>query len=504
MGKSAFLAVIYRSLPLGPTTYLPGHRQIIFNNGVETVGQDAAQLRQNLYQHHDNFGRYKNSWAEEQFKSIVRALVNAEAAYNRDFRHRAASGQTEIDSYARTESSPLDILNNLFKTARLPVQFVLNTGGIEAERLGSIYAIDALSDGERAALFLSAAIIVQPSNSVILIDEPEKHLHPSIAGILIDAALRARTDIAVIMASHDVHLIERISVTHIIHIRNSRLLTIRPENRVFEAQLMDNAKAIPEDLRRDLLGTRSRILFIEGEQTSIDIALYGHVYQDVKVAPKGGHEKVVEAVKALGSMNAEQWIKPYGLIDGDGRDDNEIETLKYRRIYSLPCPSVENLFFLDEAIACFVQADLGFKNGDSLEVRLEKLDRNIGNDARTEASEIIAKRASWRLERELSAKKRGPKSLKSGKLEPIIIDLAAIVDEVDKEINNIIGRKDWREILQAVPIKDTGLPHIAAKHLGARSFSEYCKVILRQLDTKTPLGICYLSALTRRLPVLDA
>ncbi|MBV7257941.1 AAA family ATPase, partial [Pacificimonas sp. WHA3] len=345
VGKSAFLATLYRSLPEGSATYLPGHRQINFNHGWSSGGQDAAQLVRNLFAQHDSFNRYKGAWAEDQFKSLIRGLLNLESKFNRDFRKNFALGHHTNTVDGSKRESPLDTVNAIFEAARLPVHFSVSEIGFSANREGSEYPIDAMSDGERAALFIVSAVVTQSPNSVLLIDEPEKHLHPSITGGLLDACIRYRSDISLIIASHDVSIIQRLDTTHVIHVKNSRVINTRPESRLFEADVLDNFEDVPENLRTDLLGSRSKTLFIEGEPTSYDVALYSHIYSDLRIIPKGGHGKVLEAVSALRNIRSEHRLNPFGLIDGDARSDQECEILKNRGIFTLPCPTIENIFF---------------------------------------------------------------------------------------------------------------------------------------------------------------
>lgn len=502
VGKSALLAALFRSLPQGVATYLPGHRQINFNNGWETAGQDAAQLMTNMFQHIDSFNRYKSAWAEDQFKTTLRRLLNLEAAYNREFRYHFSEGRYEEAVSGSIRLSPVDTLNLIFEGARLPVRFKLTGEGISAEREGSTYPIDAMSDGERAALFIVAAIVGQSDNTVVLIDEPEKHLHPSITGLLLDACIRARPEIAIVVSSHDVLLIERLKPTRVVHIKNSTVVHVKPETRVFDARVIDEIDRIPEDLRADLLGTRSEILFVEGGMGSSDLALYSHIYEGMKISPKGGYGKVQEAVNALRGLSEQHWLTPYGIIDGDGRSAIEYQTLAEKGIFALPCPSIENIFFSDELIRCFVDADSAYSGGEPLEKRLAVMAVRCMDIARRDRGEIIALRASWLLERRLSESKLSPLKLKLRPAESIKIDVDSLVNEVELEVDGAIGSGDWRRILQELPIKKTGLPNEAAKALGAASFQEYESVIIRQFDVLSAAGIQALSRVRERFPLL--
>lgn len=503
VGKSALLASLYRSLPQHLASYLPGHRQVNFNNGWETIGQDAAQLQRNLFQQIDAFSRYKGAWAEDQFKVTVRTLLHSEAAFNRDFRKNGPANPSEAAKLGTLRVSPIDTLNLIFQAARLPVQFDLTDQGLTATRGPAVYSIDALSDGERAALFLVAAIITLPPDGVLLVDEPEKHLHPSISGLLMEAALRSKRDAVVILSSHDVHLIEQLEVASIIHIRDSTVIQQRPEVRQYEATVVSGPQSIAEDLKRDLLGTRSSIVFVEGDLSSIDIALYGHVYPNMKISPKGGHAQVSESVKALRSLGELHWLRPYGLIDGDGRDTVEVSTLQSRGVHVLPCPTVENLFFLPEAIACFVVADNEYIQGLGFEERtadLRQLIVETTNEARTD---IASRWAAWVLDRRLSESKLSPKQIKDSEISDIVISVSAIIEQVTSMLDNVLASEDWAKILFKLPIKNTRIPSIVSAAVGAPSFDRYRQVILRQLDVRSDASKPLLAALKLVLPALE-
>lgn len=484
--------------------YLPGHRQVNFNNGWESAGQDAAQLKINLFSQTEHFGRFKGAWAEDQFKIVVRTLLHMENAYLRTYRDLMSAGVYENieQESASLKDSPVDTLNVIFSAALLPVRFDLTADGLSAVRGTDRYSIDALSDGERAALFIAAAVIIQTTGTVLLIDEPEKHLHPSITGLLMEAAIRARPDLSMVLSTHDVTLIERLAVTDIIHIRDSKVINPRPETRVFDAHVMPGVGNLPHDLKKDLLGTRSQIVFIEGELTSSDLALYGHVYKGVKVTPRGGHEKVTNSVKMLRDLDAEHWLKPYGLIDGDGRDTNERTKLQAQNIYILPCPSIENLFFLPEVVNCFVEAISDYKGRPTATVINKRLNDACSLAAIKHRDEIVSLRLSWALERELSARKMGPKDLLNTNSDEIIISLQALKSGVSQSIDAIISKKSWKTILFRLPIKRTGLPNSAAKALGAASFDEYRTAILRQIEIESVSGLAALKALQRIMPSL--
>ena len=60
------------------------------------------------------------------------------------------------------------------------------------------YSIAELSDGERNSLLIAASILTMKSESLVLIDEPERHLHRSIISPLLQHLFSSRSDCAFI------------------------------------------------------------------------------------------------------------------------------------------------------------------------------------------------------------------------------------------------------------------------------------------------------------------
>lgn len=505
VGKSALLAEIYRQFHVESATYLPGHRQIHFNNAWDTIGNSLEQIRMNLFSHPSHFSRHKNSWSEDHFKSTIRRLQNAENVYNQDIRDRVEAKEFHPKPSEDGKNSPLQILNAIFESARLPPRFKVHKEfGLAASREGATYPIDALSDGERASLFIAATVITQEPNTVILIDEPEKHLHPSIAGRLFEAALRANQHIAVVVSSHDVHLIDNLSVSRVFHLRNSRVVRENPEARHYDIEEVDVTDAVIDDLKRDLLGSRSDVLFIEGAlEGSDDIAVYSHVYSSLKIIPKGGHGEVTNAVVSLRALPSAHWMTPFGLIDKDWRDDEEVKSLHKKGVHVLPVPTVENLFFLEEAMDLFKEASQNFGRAGAAKSDADLLSV-VREAAEGSLKEIILRRMAWRIERELSSLKICAKDLSGGYPMSGEIPYGDIYHQSAYEVESALRLERASEILTSLPIKKTKIPHGVASALGASTFDEYKRVIITQLDRKTIASQAYLKALRRLLPEIQA
>lgn len=481
VGKSSLLYEIYRRLGENVSTFLPGHRQININSGLYSSGQDKEQLLKNLYQQIDHFGRYKNAWAEDQFKVVLRSLQHAEESYNRRYRHSDLNGRT----VSRLFESPLDKVNNIFSIARFSVQFDINDDGLVAVRENQVYPVQSCSDGERAALFVIAAWVTLPENGVLLIDEPERHLNPSITGPLFAAALRSRRDVALVVSTHDVHLIESLPVDEIYHIKNSEIVSVRPETRRYKLAVFKNGEGELDEIKGDILGARDAILFVEGSLTSLDINLYQHVYNGVKIIPRGGYAEVKESVKALRKNSQAHWIYASGIIDRDGRSDGEVAALSEDGVFPIFVPSVENFYFLESALEAYASILAELKGQPAWADIRQEFTKRISTVLQAELLNIANCMAAWALERRLSAEKIAPRNIRNNS-GAVTIDVSEILESADKQVANLLEEGDVFACLKKLYIKKTKVLSEAAKAVGALSFDDYCSTLLHHLDVRSP------------------
>jgi len=499
VGKSALLQDIYRLLPSNLASYYPGHRQITFSHGWENMQMSLSDLDTNLFSSFDSFNRYKSVWPEEQFKSVLRRLQNSEAAYNQEMLERMRHGaNTELTLALR--QSPMQLLNSIFQTARMPVRFKITDLGLTVTRDGAEYGVDRLSDGERASLFIASAVVNRTDNGVIIIDEPERHLHPSISAPLISSAVRSRPDISYVFASHDLNLIETLEVDNFLYIRNSQLITDRPERRIYDFRHVGTLDQVSPDLKRDILGVRDKVLFVEGEVTSLDSPLYSACYPGWKVAPRGGHDKVQEAVKALNSNAELHWMEVVGIIDGDGRDADEIQKLREGKIITLSVPTVENLYFLPQVVEEVCKTMTEAHGGDYQEL-YAAADASVSQILNSDAVEIVARRATWLINRKLSEQKTSVDLVREGNIPLVTVDLAAIKSQVQLELDQYIAGAPTLQSLLRLPIKNTGIPGRIAGAIGLK-LKKYKQTVLHQIEINSAAGQVIKRAVMSHLPVL--
>lgn len=195
-GKSALVHRL-RSMLGAQVVYLPGSRPNYFDNESLSMGPAARrQLTQNLSSWDNSPDtRWHSPSGTSRNEKAIHDLFTAEMQYNVDATNEIKRDGSESRAVKRLQSntSPLGRANALFAQANLPVRIVIDSGELKAAWNGNIYSIAKTSDGERAALVLTAEVVAAAGGTIFLIDEPELHLHPSIVVPLLGALIAEKT-----------------------------------------------------------------------------------------------------------------------------------------------------------------------------------------------------------------------------------------------------------------------------------------------------------------------
>ncbi len=375
-------------------------------------------------------------------------------------------------------------------------------GVLKAIRAGDEFNIDRMSDGERAALLLVGSIVVRPTSSFIVVDEPERHLNPSISGPLISAAVRMRPDLGFLFATHDLALIDWLRPDKIIHIQDSVVTSAESDTRQFTYTVLGLADALPENLRYALLGSRKALLLVEGTTSSEDRALYSHVYPGWNIVPREGWSSIVTGVAALTENEDYHWLRVAGFIDGDGRAEHERAKLAEKQVFCLPCPTIENVFLMEDVVNEMATAAHEFYGGETAGQRLEGLQRSVRRALEEGRRDIISRRVTWAANRALEAQKVSVDDVRRGQDAIAAIDLAELWQIAETEFETAMGGSSIFEVLQLMPVKNTKVPSVAAQALGYDKAKKYYQSVLAQIEQRAERGQRILEAVKAKLPTL--
>ncbi len=208
-GKSSLMHRLY-TMHSQHCLRISAHRQTWFtSDSLELSPQSKRQTEQNIRNRDSSpESRWKDDMAAARANIAIYELIDAE-----NVRARAIAGAVDNDSIDEAKrlasnDAPITIINELLELASLPIVISVHENErILATKKGSTpYSIAELSDGERNALLIAAAILTAKAGSLILIDEPERHLHRSIISPLLTHLFARRDDCAFVVSTHEVLL----------------------------------------------------------------------------------------------------------------------------------------------------------------------------------------------------------------------------------------------------------------------------------------------------------
>jgi energy-coupling factor transporter ATP-binding protein EcfA2 len=213
------------------------------------------------------------------------------------------------------------------------------------------YTASQMSDGERAALYVGAKVMLAPANSLMVIDEPETHFHSLLAVALWDALEAARDDMRFVYITHD--------LTFALSRTDATFLLADGADGLNRVSLADD---LPSELKKSILGAASfsyyanRVVFCEGEAHSLDAKLFSAWFngRDTVVSAVASCDAVRSCVDALASSGLIDNLEAVGIIDRDFRSDAFFEGLPPNHIV-LPVHEVEGVLCVQEV--CDVLAD---------------------------------------------------------------------------------------------------------------------------------------------------
>ena len=219
---------------------------------------------------------------------------------------------------------------------------LLVKGGSKKKEYSSI----RLSNGEKAVLYYIGAALLAPENSFIFVDDPTQFLHPSIQNKVWNRIEAIRSDCSFIFTTHDIEF----SASQI----DSTTIWVNYhdwEDDSWDYSILPSDMSISEKMYASILGERKPVLFIEGDENhSIDSRLYPLIFSRFAVKPLGSCDKVIETVRSFNDLQEFHHTDCYGIVDRDRRSDEEVESLRKRKIFVPDVAEIENILMLEDVV----------------------------------------------------------------------------------------------------------------------------------------------------------
>ena len=353
-GKSALIQHFVSGHPDRNIRRISAHRQAWLDSGSLNL---TPLSRKQFEQQNTSLEReYEALWqeynAEQKQSAVLFDLVARENTRARSItRFVDSKDLDEASKLAAKSVSAFVQLNDLLALGTLLIDLEnSNDEEILAKRRrsGASYSIAQMSDGERNAAIIGATVLTVDPGTVLLIDEPERHLHRSIIVPFLAALFAKREDCAFVVSTHELALPAANPTAGVLIVRSCEWENNRA--RAWDIDLLEPNDQLPEELRLAILGARRKVLFFEGTGTSLDLPLYNALFPDISVAASGTSTDVQRAVEGMRDSQDLHHVEAFGLIDSDGRSQEVVNALSQRGVFALDVYSVESLYYCSDAL----------------------------------------------------------------------------------------------------------------------------------------------------------
>lgn len=421
----------------------------------------------------------------EELKILLSALLGERNAKRNRYCSSLHDGDVvNIQDFQSTLDEVIIIWNNLIEHRKLLCD---DSGNLTINYLtrGKVKSYPAyrMSDGEREIFYVVGRILLAKENSLVVVDEPELHLHKSILNKLWDTLEQKRNDCMFIYLTHDIDFASsRIAKKCWLKSYSSEIIED------WEVEPITNNE-IPEALLMKLLGSRKKILFCEGRYNSMDCQIFELLFPNYTIAPVASCKDVIDFTKAFNKIN-DKYSEAYGIIDRDYRTKEQLEVLAKERIFSYNVAEIENLFLLEDFLIGF--ADYKKENCCIDNVKkevVELLNKNISQ----QASFYVAQKINFCFRESF---------VKNGNsIEDVRNNYSSFISQIQlnewyndriEELRTIVNANDYSTAI--LVYNNKGLRSVVEKELGMSSFnkkaieylkaSEDAKIVLRKVFPK--------------------
>ena len=493
-GKSALIQHLVSSNRGMPIKRISAHRQTWLQSG----SIDLTPQRRKEFDHQSpnlevqNQARWRDDYAEWKQSVVLFDLIAKENSRARLVTLHVDSGNLKEAKKASTESSsPFAQLNELLALGTLAVTLENSDDKeiLARHRDGNApFSIAKMSDGERNAAIIAATVLTVEPGTVLLIDEPERHLHRSIIEPFLSALFSRRKDCAFVVSTHEIALPIANPKARVLMVRSCEWKGDKAS--AWDAEILEPNNELPEDLKRAILGSREKILFVEGKDTSrcLDLPLYHALFPDVSVVPKGSYTDVEKAVKGMRGSQSLHHVEAFGLIDRDTRDEEKVQQLAQDGVFALNVYSVESLYYCSDAIAAVSSRQAESLGGNAEEMSesatqkvLDALNQNIV------AERMASRRCESRVRDQILQKIPNWESIKNNQTEIKINVDSAYHDELAR-FKELVAEGKLDDLVARYPLRESDVFDIIVKVLKLKDRDTYKETLVSRIKADRALA----------------
>lgn len=477
-GKST-LAQILKGNDFETITVIPAQKSLFFTTEKEALSSRVSDVREELLKNEIEVSKSEEDYSfteyqKFQFTKLLIAMRENYFEFLRDCREAGKDSTTGQCIY--------DKVRSIFKTVFKDIDILFSESfdkSIYCKRGDQEYPLNGLSEGEKVALYYSMSVLMAPNNSFIVVDEPETFLNPSLANTIWNKLVCERVDCQFIFITHSVNFVLSKNNYKTIWIKNYSY----PDQ--FSFEMIGDSYLLPKQLMTEILGSKNPIVFCEGDdKNSLDYQVYNSLLQDkYTVLPVGGHKAVIDNCRVL---NEATWIgiEAKGIIDGDLRDKEQIESLYSNGIVVLPFNEIEMLLLSNPVMEstikgshpCNYKAIIDNFEEEFFKHVEKNLERIVLDKTRLVVNGILE---NWRID---SFKTIG--EIKDNLVNLQDIDVDGIYADTKQTLESIVNSRDYNQLLRVCNLKTEISKGLANKYLDAEYESKAVEHIAMENDLK--------------------
>ena len=500
-GKSALIQYLVSNTETDKIKRITAHRHTSLRSGTInfTPEQRKNFYRDYLYYNRSDESRYLDDFSGEEQSAILYDLDNKYNTINEDIANEVRKRDMETAQKVESKSpSPFDQINELLDHVKLNVNLkrTEDRSIIAKHSQEQSFDISKMSDGERSAMIIAAHVITAEPGTVFLIDEPEKHLNRSISQPFLSALFDLRKDCAFIISTHEIALPLANPEALVLMLRSCQWENnqcVAWDAKVIEpnSQLPEHAR-LTEELKRGILGSRKRILFVEGDSNSLDLQLYDRLFPNLTVIPKGSCENVINAVRGLRKSQDFHDVEAFGLIDGDNRE-KEVDKLAENNIFALEVYSVEALYYYSEVIAAVAHQQVEFWGKGDPDELIELVHQKaieILNDPNL-AKRMAARRCERQVQELFWSKVPNWRSIMNTPTQSICVPIdPRLYSEELEHFNALVDKGELDSLIARYPIRESQVFETIVKTLQCPNQELYQQLVVKLVRNDEKVDQC--------------
>lgn len=401
------------------------------------------------YKLSQRWGKNPNTFLLNDYEKLMILLHTEEYEESIKFKENYNPGQDHEKPFTK-----LDQIQNIWESVLPHRRLVIKAGSIETypiDNEGEKYNSAEMSDGERVIFYLIGEVVCVKDDSIIVIDEPEMHIHKAITKKLWDKIEQERPDCTFIYLTHDIDFASS-------RIEAKKIWAKSFDGACWDYEILDGNQELPEQLYFEILGSRKPILFIEGDDSSIDHRILQLVFTDHTTKPVGSCDKVLQITKSFNDQSGFHNIESFGLIDRDRRTEDEILHIRNPNIWVASVSEIENFLLLEDIVK--VVAKSMMKDPDAV---FSTVKENVISFFKTQLDKQALEHTVSRIERIFKTVTDNSAVKEFNELEASLNefwenkDFEGIYSEIISNFDIIVQTEDYDKILEL--FNNKGLIH---------------------------------------------